>query len=132
MVVIDTSVVFKWIAIEEQSNPALTLLSKILTQNEEVFAPDILLYELSNVLATKTKLNIKEIKLAWQLFRSFPIRIIAPSPGFIEKSIQFAKNYSISVYDASYVVLAKEKRCQLITADQKLVDRVNLSFVKSI
>lgn len=50
----------------------------------------------------------------------------------IKKACQFSKKYGVSVYDAIYAVMAKEKKCNLITADDKFADKVNLPFVKKL
>ncbi|HBL52337.1 MAG TPA: PIN domain nuclease, partial [Candidatus Blackburnbacteria bacterium] len=47
-------------------------------------------------------------------------------------AVEISKKYEVSVYGASYVVLAKEKKCKLYTADAKFVSLVNLPFVKNL
>lgn len=64
MVVCDTSVVFKWFSTaQEKDLPfALKLLELHLHHKETITAPDIILYELGNAWATKTKLKPIKIK----------------------------------------------------------------------
>lgn len=134
MVVVDASVVYKWIT-EEDANtdsPALNLLNQLMEAKEDVLIPDIMLYELANVLSTKTNLTLGEVEQAWIFFESINLRITTPTLQFIRKSIKFSRKYHVSVYDASYAVLALEAKCSLFTADNKFVKRTSLPFIKSI
>lgn len=130
MVVVDTSIVYKWIREEDARQLSVEVLWRYLSGKEEVIAPDILLYELANILSSKTELPFKDIKEAWNLFTDFNIPIFTPTADFIQKCLQFSKKYKVSIYDASYAVLAKEKKCSLVTADEKFVQSVNLSYIK--
>jgi len=40
------------------------------------------------------------------------------------------KRYKITAYDANYIALAKKLHIDFVTADKKLVKKVNLSYVK--
>lgn len=132
MVVLDTSIIYKWITEEDSDpdTPALKLLRQFLDGKENVLIPDIVLYELANALSTKTNLAFKEIEQAWSLFERFNLNVINPSLKFIRKSIKFSRKYHVSVYDASYAVLALEKNCILFTADNKFVKQIDSPFVK--
>lgn len=132
MVVVDISIVYKWIAEEESGpdSPALKLLRQFLDGKENVLIPDITLYELANALSTKTKLTFKEVEEAWSLLEGLHLKVLNPSLKFIKESINFSRKYHVTVYDASYAVLALEKNCTLFTADNKFVKQLNLPFVK--
>lgn len=132
MVIVDTSIVYKWIAEEESGadNPALKLLGQFLKGKEDVLIPDITLYELANALSTKTNLTFKEIEQSWNLFEKFNLSVVNPSLKFIRESLKFSRKYRVSVYDASYAVLALEKNCILFTADSKFAKKINLPFIK--
>lgn len=134
MVVIDASVAFKWLVYEEAvlTEIAQTLLSQFLQGKERLIAPDILLYELANILASKAALSSTKVRKSWDQFTIYKLPVVAPTEDFIKKSINFSKKYNVSVYDASYAVLAKEKGCKLITADKKFAEKINLPFIKLI
>ncbi|MBI2039593.1 type II toxin-antitoxin system VapC family toxin [Candidatus Microgenomates bacterium] len=131
MVVIDASVVFKWFA-EDESNfeEALQILQDHRLNKSLISAPQLLIYELTNAWVTKTKITLKNIKANLKKLEKAAIQLENVTFTRAEKAIEFASNYHISVYDASYVVLAQEKQCSLITADARLVERINLPFVK--
>lgn len=132
MVVVDTSIIYKWITEEDADTniPALRLLHQFLDGKENIVIPDIVLYELANALSTKTNLTLEEIEQAWNLFGKLNLNVINPSLKFIRKSMIFSRKYHVSVYDASYAVLAMEKNCILLTADSKFVKQINLPFIK--
>lgn len=132
MVVVDTSIVYKWIREEDTRHLSLEILHRYLSGKEEIIVPDILLYELTNALAFKTELSIEDIEDAWNLFSSFDVPVFTPTHSFIQQCLKFAKKYKVTVYDASYAVLANEKKCNLITADEKFVETVRLDFVKKL
>ena len=133
MIIVDASIVYKWIVDEEPlavTTQARTLLRNLAQDGEEIIAPNILMYEIGNVFAYKAHLEIDDIKKAWQEFSLLPILFEDTNLEFIGSCIEFSKKHIVSVYDAAYAVLAKEKRCDLITADAKFVRQVNLPYVK--
>ncbi len=130
MVVVDTSVVYKWFSPE---NEELLPEALALLDNSDTFiAPDLIIYELANSWATKTKLKISQIKVFLKDLEEMEIKIEPVTFELIRKTVDFSKKYHISAYDASYAVLAQENKCDLFTADSKFVEKVNLPFVKHL
>ncbi len=134
MVVVDTSVAYKWFSKENEDllSQAIKLLSNHLKKSEELIAPDIIIYELANAWATKTKLTNDQIKVFMKDFSSTRIKIETITFDLINSAIAFSKKYHVSVYDASYAVLAQYKRCDYYTVDTKFIERVNLPFIKHL
>lgn len=134
MVVIDTSVAYKWFSKEDEEffSQAISLLKAHLRKKEIITAPDIIVYELANAWSTKTKLLVNQIKIFVEDLQDINIKIEPVSFELITKAIDFSKNYQVSVYDASYALLAQENKCDLFTADSKFVEQVNLPFIKHL
>ena len=135
MVIVDTSVVFKWLVDEEPlslTKSARNVMIKFLKGEVKATAPDILLYELGNIFSHKTTLTSEEVKNSWNAFQKINLPIFSPNISFIDRSIDFSLKHRVSVYDASYAVLADQKGYDLITADQKFVSKVNLPYVKAL
>lgn len=133
MVVIDTSVAFKWTDENEQfRDQALRILRDHIQNKVKITVPQLFYYELANAWATKTKLTIPIIERNLERLKKAGLETEPPNVDSIAKAVEFSKKYKVSVYDASYAVLAQEKKCDLITADTKFVDQVNLPFVKSL
>ena len=131
MIVIDSSVVSKWFDETEAGNErALQILRSHLSKSNNIIVPDLILYELANAWSTKSVLKFEAIIDNLRLFKRYSLKIINVDLNFLAKAVLMSKKYSISVYDATYAVLAKEKKCELITADKKFVEKVNLPFIK--
>lgn len=133
MVVIDASVVYKWFAQEESgSQIALKILENHNSGREVIVIPDILLYEITNALTTKVKIAFSEIKAYLKKLEEMRLQIVEFDYNLMIKNAKFSGIYQVTVYDASYAVLAKEKKCNLITADEKFIAKVNLPFIKHL
>lgn len=133
MVVVDASVAFKWFSQDESDfEKALKILQDHKHNITKVVAPELLLYELVNAWITKTELSIKQVRANLKKLDETSISFEYVNFARAKKITTFAKKYRISVYDASYAVLAAEKKCKLVTADAKFVDQVKLSFVKNL
>ena len=133
MVIVDASCVYKWFDEKEiDFDKANLLLEKHLSKKESLGAPDLIVYELANAWGTKTKIGKSEALENLSAFEDANINLIGFNYNLFSKAIVFGKKYKVSVYDAAYAVLAKEKKCNLITADDKFVDQVNLPFVKKL
>jgi len=134
MVVIDTSVAYKWFSKENEEylSSALKLLENQLKKKETLIAPDIILYELANAWATKTNLTLDQAK---RFMNDFILTEVKTEPITIElvnEAMVFSKKYRVSVYDASYAILAQKRKCAYYTADSKFIDRVNLPYIKHL
>lgn len=129
--IVDSSLAFKWFNIEEtNSEQALNLLNSHLTKEIQIYVPDLILYELANAWSTKGTLDASKIKDNLRTFMEYKLIIVPVGLDLIEKAVELSKEFKMTVYDAIYSVLAKEQKCNLITADEKFVKAVNLSFVK--
>lgn len=131
MIILDASVILKMIFEEQDTNLVLQLIENHITGKEKMAAPELLYYELANVLATKTPLSVKSSSSA--LTEIFNLEIETYTLGVEEflSSINISYKYKISVYDASYMILAERLNCNFITADVKLVKKTkDLKFVR--
>lgn len=131
MVIVDTSVVFKWFGeIEEKREQAKAILKNHLEKRESIVVPDLLFYELTNAWATKSHLTNEDIQENLSYLKSINLNTESINFILLNKAAQLSKKFHVSVYDATYAVLAEEKNCHLITADVKFSNKLNLPFVK--
>lgn len=133
MVIIDTSLAYKWLVYEEPkqvTESARKLLRRFLKGKEKILCPSLILYELANTLAYKANLTKTELDNIWSKFSNINLPLASPTQDFMKKCIDFSLKYHVTVYDASYAVLAIEKNCVLFTADGKFAKKINLPFVK--
>lgn len=133
MIIVDTTIVFKWFdSTEKGYAKARDLLEKHLLRQDEIVVPDLLLYEVGNAWSTKSRLDIDKILENISLLEEYLPKQIPINFKLIKKACQFSKKYGVSVYDSTYAVIAEEKECDLITADDKFADKVNMRFVKKL
>ena len=133
MVIVDASVAYKWWDEKEsQSKEAKIILDDHLENKNRILAPTLLLHELANAWATKSKVTASKVKSNILDLESVGLIWEEATFKLINKSAVFSRKYRVSVYDAVYAVLAQDKGCDLITADAKFADQVNLPFVKKL
>lgn len=133
MVIIDSSVVFKWFDRGEILNEeAMKLLEEHLSSRIPIFIPELIFYELTNAWATKSALTEEEIIKNLQTLLEYNLNIISVEQTLFENIVRFSKKYRVTTYDGVYAILAEENQCDLVTADDKFADKLNLPFVKKL
>jgi len=122
--VLDASVIIKWFSKEEFTDIALKFRSKFVEKEIEIVVPDLLLYEISNVLRYNKNFSRKDVKNAIETLIDMDISILVPSQDIINLAIDFAFRYDITFYDAFYIALAETLGVYFVTADRKLYESV--------
>jgi predicted nucleic acid-binding protein len=120
--VVDASVVLKWL-LAEPSEKAEELLETHLNGTDALVAPELLYYEIGNVLVTKTKLSAQEISDLFGYFVDLHIETYSLGADEYKTTIDLAHRYKLSVYDAAYLALAMTLDIRLVTADRRLATR---------
>lgn len=129
--VLDASVVIKWFLPEEKSPEVQELRRAHLSGEIFIMAPALLLFEIVNALVYKKELTGKVIDEAIKVFFFTNPQLVEFTQEVTSSTAKIARKHEISVYDASYVALAKVLACQFITADEKLFKKIkSLKFVK--
>lgn len=133
MIIVDTSIVLKWINEDEKEhNLALLLYKNHIERKEEIIVPRFLFIEAANALTTKTHSIAKTLKKDLNfIFNTFFV-MHEETPEDILESVHLAKKYKTSVYDMLYAVIAKKKNTTLITADARFVEKTKFPFVKTL
>jgi predicted nucleic acid-binding protein len=130
MIVIDASVAFKWFdKTEENNKQAKEVLRKHLLGEQEIIVPDLFLYELTNAWSTKSNIPEKDIIRNLQLLGKYELNIHQLSFKNLCLGCSFSRKYNVSVYDAIYAIIAQEKKCNLVTADEKFAKLTKQSFI---
>ena len=122
--VIDASVLIKFYVPEVLFDRAERLLANVEKGDIELSAPDLIYPEVGNILWKKNRLKEltrSEAEEITDAILSFPLKIEVSKP-LLPLTVDIAIAYGITVYDASYLSLAKVYETTLITADRKLVD----------
>jgi predicted nucleic acid-binding protein len=124
-IVVDTSVLIKWIKTrnEELVSEARRLLTDIERRPLEVHVPALLLYEVGNILLLKTDLDAAGLNAALSDVEALPFTIAPPATPLLKRAARLGKEFRLTFYDASFLALAVELDCPLITADRSFFDR---------
>lgn len=135
--VIDASVYLRWILKEKEDISAINGLVKDLSNgNITALAPTLWLYEMLNGL----KMAVVRKRIGKIIAKRKISDILETAPSLFEftpladNTFLIATKYQLSVYDSSYITLAKQKRCRFYTGDQNLYEKVKrkLKFVLPI
>jgi predicted nucleic acid-binding protein len=131
MIVVDASVIVKLAKKEEGTDRAILLKENHIKGKEKIAVPTLLFYEVANALLYAKELKEKEISEFLEILYELDFEIIELSVKDIIKAAILGKQKDITVYDASYLILAQKLNANFITADLKLFRKIkDLNFVK--
>ncbi|MFB6209172.1 MAG: type II toxin-antitoxin system VapC family toxin [Candidatus Nanohaloarchaea archaeon] len=119
-IVLDSSVVVKWFKQEEDSNKALKIRESYFKGDLEIAIPDLVFYEISNVMKYDDEFDVNQIKDSMESLRDMDFEVVAPYTDLLDKAIELAEQNSITIYDASFLALAELLDARLVTTDQEL------------
>jgi predicted nucleic acid-binding protein len=133
-VIIDTSVLTKWInqTNEENVDKADKIMQSAFDGDIQLIAPELAKYELGNVLLKKKQLIPSEAYVSLDTVYALPITFVAESEELAKETYELAFNYGITYYDASFMSLAKQYNATLVTENVKRQGKSNEIKVKSI
>jgi len=133
--VVDASVVLKWFCQpnERDVDRAYLLREQVREGKIDIQAPELLIYEITNVLRYKQDLKVDDLDKAIESI--FEMRMLGSvSKSTMKKAVQIARKYDATIYDATYLAFAEDLRCPLITADskfyRKVSERVDIIFLE--
>ena len=125
MIVLDSSVALKWIfADEDGADHAARVRDDHISGKNEIAVPSLFFYEIANVLATKVKLSPEEALEALELISAFEFSVHELDSSDYLEAMTLAMKHKLSVYDASYHVLASRLGCIFLTADRKFGEKM--------
>ncbi len=128
--VLDTSVVLKWIRQEEiLAEQALGILRAYLAGHSRVIVPTLLAYEVANVLRYKPELTTMHVETAIQNLFDLGLEWVPASPVITRRAVNIARAYDTSVYDAIFAALAENSGATLVTADARLAGQLTVPYV---
>ncbi len=116
-IVLDASVVVKWFNVERSTSKALELRNMHINNKLKIYAPELLLYEVINALRRNPGFDEKDVQDA---YGSLIELMITFTKAELDLAIGYAYQYKLTIYDTSYISLAKKLGAKLVTADEKL------------
>lgn len=131
--VVDASVGIKLFVDEELSDRARDLMEGLAWEPPlHVYVPDLFYLECANILwkyVRRFEYPVVKARNALQLLDALELHPIAGSVLF-QESLDLALSRGISAYDASYATLAQSLGIPFVTADEKLIRKLEGSGIE--
>ena len=128
--VIDSSVAFKWVIPEQDTDKAIRLRDDFRRAVLELVTPDVFPIELAHGLTRAERQG----RIAVSDAATFWIDVMKTAPLFMAsipltpRAIEISSQMRVGVYDCLYVALAEQEKCEFVTADDKLVKNLQPHF----
>ena len=121
-IVIDTSVAMKWFFPETGFKKALELKDKQIKNEISIYSRDLFIYEFTSAFRNHSSVEIekKDFSLAVSALMSLKIKFLPLKFQETTELFLLSKKLNISIYDGSFVLLARKLKAPLYTADKKL------------
>jgi predicted nucleic acid-binding protein len=120
--VIDASIAISWFSDDVSSTHTKKILDLAEDHHLKFIAPPLFLTEVSNILLVKKKFEVEDIL---SVLQNMLPSILTIAPLELEEtiySIKLAKEWNLTIYDASYLAVAITQGIPLITNDSTLLN----------
>ncbi len=128
--ILDSSVAFKWVVHEADSDKADQLRFEFLSGLHELHSPDIFPVEVSHALTRAER----QLRIVVGQARSLLTAVLTVGPQLhpyrplLFRAVDISSQYRVGVYDCVYVALAEQEQCELVTGDDKLIKNLQKHF----
>lgn len=122
--VLDSNIAAKWMLPEADSGLALSLRDELCNQVHELISPDVFPVEVGHALTRaerQGRISRSESLNFWADVMSTSPRLV-PYVPLMPRALVLSSQARIGVYDCLYVALAETEDCEVISADQRLVN----------
>lgn len=125
--VIDASAAAKLFIIEEYSNKAIDLVNAHALGHLSLSAPSLIVYELGNVFWKHPKITPEKLYEFIKRFLDLQITLvnIYSTIDLLKTVCNISKSRDVTFYDASYLAVAEKHGTKLVTADEKIHNKVS-------
>lgn len=133
--VIDASVALAFLLPDEIfKEKARELIQDYSKGRIDLIVPPLLFNEVANGLktsVTRKRVSSPKAESLLKAFLKLEIPIFYSEP-LVLASLEKALDYNITTYDAAYVALAQEEKCQFVTADTRLFNTLKntVAFIR--
>jgi len=128
--VVDASVVVKWVLPEEGHPEAVRIQEMYQDEEVDLIAPYLVIAEVANVLWKRERrgdLTSYSAQVCFQeLIRNCPL--LMDSAAVSAAALALALAHNRPFYDCLYLAWALEQGCDLITADERFLHAMALAF----
>ena len=128
--VLDSSVALKWFLVEPDSDKAVRLRDDARAAVHELLAPDFFPVEMAHAI-TRAERQRRITPAEGSSFLADTIAelpVLHPAIPLPSRAYAISSAARIGVYDCVYVALAEREKCELVTADTRLVANLKNQF----
>jgi predicted nucleic acid-binding protein len=128
--VLDSSIAFKWVVPELHSDKAIRLRDDYRKGVHELISPDIFPIEIGHALTRAERQGRVTTANGWALW----LNVMADAPRLVPSLALMPHAYPVSsqervgLYDCLYLTLAQQESCEFLTADDRLLKRLQPRF----
>jgi predicted nucleic acid-binding protein len=128
--VVDSSVAVKWFVAEPYSTEARRILDAYQNGTLSFLASDLINAEFGNIIWKKHLFQGLAVSDAQDILDKFRLLqfTLTPTGELLKDAYRIAVTHQRTVYDALYLALGIRENCQVVTADEKLVNAVGTAF----
>ena len=128
--VVDSSVVAKWILPEADSAKAQQLIGQAAARGERLIVLDLVFPEVANAIWKRHRQQLIDLSEARNLLTALVRSPVAvePAVSLLASAFEIATKYDRAVYDALFVALTRQRNVPGITADEPLFNTVHTDF----
>ncbi|MGY8824945.1 MAG: type II toxin-antitoxin system VapC family toxin [Candidatus Latescibacterota bacterium] len=123
---LDTSILLRWFSPYHDADVdrSLRLREEQQTEKIELAVLDLTLCELAHVLKEGNQFEHQAVDEAISSIEYMHVTIVPYSPALARRATQIAFEHDISVYEAGFVALGAALRCQAVTCDRVLYQKI--------
>jgi predicted nucleic acid-binding protein len=128
--VLDSSVGFKTLLAEQDSDKAQRLSEEYQHNVHELLSPDIFAVEIAHGITRAERQGRITPAEGPQLLTDLLNRLPAmrPSLPLLPRAYRISSDVRMGVYDCLYIALAEREGCELVTSDDKLIRNLQPQF----
>ena len=129
-VVVDSSVAIKWFVTEPYSVEAHYILEEYQAGTLTLLAPDLLYAEVGNIVWKKHRFQGLAAEEAEEVLAAFRLVTfsVTSCAALLEEAYRLAVPHQRTVYDAMYLALSLREHCRWVTADERIVNALGVTF----
>jgi predicted nucleic acid-binding protein len=131
--VVDANVVIKLVITEIDSDKAHALFAHLIHDPQAtIHVPDFCHLECANILwklVRRGTLTIAAAKAHLTWIKSLALQVMSLT-SLVDEALEIAATHDTSVYDATYITASRVLDLPLVTADEKLVNKIATTFPK--
>ena len=124
--VVDASVIVKWFLHQQEADRdrALALRDLHISGRSTIYIPGLALLEVLNAVRFSPKADEEAGETALETLQDLNLETKSADVNLLRKANAIAWAYKITIYDALYVALAEQVGYPLITADERMVNKL--------